>query len=124
MNPKEQIARIKKNVQVFHIVIISLLMINAIVWFFTLIRYGKNDSVLLIVGLSCVGFLISVLTGKAKYPFGNHIIEDLVTIKNGIKVENKAFYTLLINENFGEESNQLLSEICMLIANNSYILGR
>ena len=181
MNPKEQISKIKQRVKIFHIIVILLLILNAIVWFSTLIMYGKNDFVLFCVGLSCVSFLIiviivgilierrikrnlkefvekfagavsceekeranellkkwkklfistsfkegfkfSALTGKEKYPFGNHIVEDLVAVKKGIKVEIKAFYALIVNEDFGTEANSLLSDICCLIANNSYMIN-
>ena len=59
---------------------------------------------------------------KETYPFGGHIMQDLKSIKRGIRVETQAFYALLGNEDYGEIGNQLLCEIYKLIGNNSYIL--
>ena len=173
---KKQIAKIKKRVTILHIVAVVLLAVNAIVWVSTLIAQRNNDFILLVVGLSCVGFLIAIIlvgifvekrikkhlkgfvekfagvisdedVSKAtellkkwkkhyiasikwvlnefreeKYPFGNNIIEDLVSLKKGIKIEIRPFYPLLESKDFGGTGNQILSEISMLVKNNSYTL--
>ncbi|GHV01492.1 hypothetical protein FACS1894211_11380 [Clostridia bacterium] len=56
------------------------------------------------------------------YPFGNKILEDLRSVKKGLKVEMSSFYTQLSKGNDGEAANRLLLEIVKLIEKNSYTI--
>lgn len=176
MNDKEKIEQIKNRIRMFHIIVILLLAVDAVAWFSTLIVHYENNTVLLAVGLSCVGFMVLVIVGgifierrikrhlksfvesfagavsaididtaktllkkwkkhyiasikwvlaelrEEKYPFGQQLIEDLGTVKKGIKVERRSFYALLTSESWGETGNRLLSEIALLLDRNTYTL--